>query len=95
MSFDRSIGRSPTAPSLDLGAYQPPFAIEDHVQVQDDSGRLLWWNAAPVQNTGAGKLEIMLTVYAAEGRVPSRIRYFGVVGATTDLTFAFKDLPVP
>ena len=32
-----------TDPPPALGAYQPPYAIEDHVQLLDDKGQSLWW----------------------------------------------------
>jgi hypothetical protein len=81
--------------AIPLGGYRPPYQVEDHVQVQDDQGRALWWNAGPLRNLGGGELETLLTVYKGRGGTPARVLYYGVIGAATELPFEFTDLPLP
>ena len=84
-----------TDPPPALGAYRPPYAIEDHVQVLDDQGQPLWWNAAPLLDLGDGKRETVISLHPAPGKTPTRILYHGVVGAVTELTFEFRDMTLP
>jgi hypothetical protein len=77
------------------GAYRPPYRVEDHVQVQDDQGRALWWNAVPVRTSGDGALEVQIKLSKGRGGVPTRLLYHGVIGDTTEVAFEFNDLPVP
>jgi hypothetical protein len=88
-------GRTTSLPASPLGEYRPAFAIEDHVQVQDDQGRPLWCYPEPLKNAEGGKLETLITVYPAQGKAPARILYHDVIGTTTELTFEFKDVPLP
>jgi hypothetical protein len=81
--------------AIPLGEYKPPYSVEDHVQVQDDQGRALWWNAGPLRNVAGGELETPLTVYAGPGGTAARVLYYGVVGAATQVPFEFTDLPLP
>jgi hypothetical protein len=81
--------------ALPLGGYRPPYRVEDHIQVQDDQGRALWWNAGRPRNQEGGEQETFLTVYKGRGGAPARVLYHGVIGAATSLAFEFADLPLP
>jgi len=86
---------APPEPARPLGEFQPPYWVEDHVQIQDDQGRVLWWNPGPQRTLNGGGLETLLTVYSEQGDRPARVLYYGVVGAKTEVVFEFKDLPLP
>jgi len=85
----------PPRPAIPLGDYRPPYRVEDHVEVQDDRGRALWWNAGPLQRGEGAGLETQLTVHRGRTGPPARIVYHGVVGVATELAFEFNDLPLP
>jgi len=82
-------------PDVPLGDYQPPYWVEDHLQVQDDQGKPLWCNATFPKDTGDGAVETNVTVYKGQDNAPARLVYYGVVGASTEIPFEFNDLPLP
>jgi len=81
--------------AIPLGEYRPPFRVEDHVQVQDDEGRVLWWHPGPLKDAEGGGLETQLKVHKGTGGPPARVLYHGVVGAASEVVFEFADLPLP
>jgi hypothetical protein len=81
--------------SIPLGEYRPPYRVEDHVQIQDDQGQALWWDAGSPRSPEGGGLEVVVTVFGGRGGPPARVLYHNVVGATTQLVFEFTDLPLP
>lgn len=82
---------------IPLGGFQPPYRVEDHVELQDDQGRPLWWSAAPIHGLGGANLATGPTAYhvRAQKGAPTRVLYHGVVGARTELAFEFADVPLP
>ncbi|SIO57634.1 hypothetical protein SAMN05444166_5450 [Singulisphaera sp. GP187] len=92
-------GRQPFLTPLQvipLGDFQPFYRRENHVQVQDDQGRPLWWSERGLIHK-AKDLETVtqFTVPHREGRTPTRVLYHGVVGAATEVAFEFTDMHLP
>jgi hypothetical protein len=87
--------RSSTVQAVPLGDYQPPYRVEDHVQIQDDQGHALWLKPGSPRRLPGGGLEVMVSVYGGRGGLPSRVLYHGVIGAASELPFEFNDLPLP
>jgi hypothetical protein len=89
---------APLQAALDKNGPGPPlpFLIQDHVQLRDALGRICWCNATQSQTDPSARTELILTV-SSGGDVgpPTELRYFGVVGAATEVSFTFRDVPLP
>ncbi len=92
---EQADGRFARGRALEVGGYRPPDQVEYHVQLQDDRGRMLWWDAGPLRSAEGGGLETSITVNPSPGGTPARLLYHGVIGAAAMLFFEFHDLPLP
>lgn len=92
---EQTDGRFSRGRAIEVGGYRPPDQVEYHVQLQDDRGRMLWWDASPLRSAEGGGLETSITIYQSPGGTPARLLYHGVIGAAAVLSFEFNDLPLP
>jgi hypothetical protein len=77
-----------------LVPYQSHSPLEDHLELRDAKGQTCWPNVSPIQ--AEDRTETRLIIYAGDHvGPPVELRYHGVVGARTEVSFEFNDLPLP
>ena len=79
------------------GGAQPPRpdSAEQQVEVLDEQGRILpWFPSATSQDGRESRLTLTLTPRGDLGP-PVTLRYHGILKASTEVPFEFRDLPMP
>jgi hypothetical protein len=83
--------------AVPIGDYQPPYRIENHLQILDAAGRICGWNPA---DRGRREGETMIYSIKVSGGIaqagaPAEVRYYGVIGSSYRAAFEFTDVPLP
>ncbi len=89
---------NPTMPgSPSAGDVESPLpdSAEQQVEILDEKGRILpWFPSATTQDGRELRLTLTLTPRGDVGP-PATLRYHGILKASTEVAFEFRDLPMP
>ncbi len=86
---------SPAPAQLPLGDYRASFRLEDHLQFLDKQGQTCLWARTYAPRPGADGAEITLDVLDGRAGPAKELRYFNLIGTSTEVVFEFNDLPLP